>query len=83
MPTSAHSLSPFSSPQVNLSQTPQVAMEAATVPEKPSPIVAPAPQAHSSLDSAHALIVRYTVVAIGWALLGIYCAEVFSAFRSH
>jgi len=31
----------------------------------------------------HALVVRYTVVAIGWALLGIYCAEVFSTFRSH
>jgi len=31
----------------------------------------------------HALVVRYTVVAIGWALLGIYCAEVFSAFRSY
>jgi hypothetical protein len=83
MPTSAPSLSPFSTPQVDLCRTPQVAREAATVPEKPSPIVAPTPQAHSSLDSAHALIVRYTVVVIGWALLGIYCAEVFSAFRSH
>jgi hypothetical protein len=35
------------------------------------------------LASVHALVVRYTVVAIGWALLGIYCAEVFSAFRSY
>jgi hypothetical protein len=35
------------------------------------------------LASVHTLVVRYTVVAIGWALLGIYCAEVFSAFRSH
>jgi hypothetical protein len=31
----------------------------------------------------HALFARFTVVAIGWALLGIYCAMVFSAFRSH
>jgi len=28
-------------------------------------------------------VVRFTVVAIGWGLLGIYCALVFSAFRSH
>jgi hypothetical protein len=83
MPTSAHSLSPFSTSQVNLGETPRDAMEAATAPSEPSPIVERAPPAHSSLDSAHALIVRYTVVAIGWALLGIYCAEVFSAFRSH
>ena len=83
MPTSAHSLSPFSAPQVNLSETSRDAMEAATAPSEPSPIVERAPPAHSSLDAAHALIVRITVVAIGWAVLGIYCAMVFSAFRSH
>ena len=83
MHPSARSLSPFSTPHVGLSQTPQVAMEAATAPSEPSPIVERAPPAHSSLDAAHALIVRITVVAIGWAVLGIYCAMVFSAFRSH
>ena len=58
-------------------------MGAATAPRKPSPIVAQKPQARSGLDSAHALVVRVTVVAIGWGLLGIYCALVFSAFHSH
>ena len=28
-------------------------------------------------------VVRYTVIAIGRALLGVYCAEVFSAFCHH
>jgi len=83
MPPSARSLSPFSTPDVGLSQTPRDALEAATAPSEPSPIVERALQARSGLDSAHALIVRYTVVVIGWALLGIYCAEVFAAFRSH
>ena len=83
MHPSAHSLAPFSAPQVGLSDTPMVAVEAAPVPGKPSPIVAQAPQTYLSLDSVHALVVRFTVVAIGWGLLGIYCALVFSAFRSH
>jgi hypothetical protein len=83
MHPSAHSLAPFSTPQVGLTQTPRVDGGAVTAPEKPSPIVERAPPTHSSLDAAHALIVRITVVAIGWGLLGIYCAMVFSAFRSH
>jgi hypothetical protein len=55
----------------------------ATAPEESSSIIARTSPSHSHLASVHALVVRYTVVAIGWALLGIYCAEVFSAFRSH
>ena len=83
MHPSAHSLSPFPAPQVGLSDTPRGAMEAAPAPGNPSSIVAPAPQHYLSLDSVHALVVRFTVIAIGWGLLGIYCALVFSAFRSH
>jgi len=83
MQPSAHLLSAFSARQVRLTRTPRGAVEAAIAPGKSSPIVAPAPQTRSSLASAHPLIVRCVAVAIGWALLGIYCAEVFSAFRAH
>ena len=83
MHPSAPSLSPCSTRHVRLGDTPRVDVGAATAPGEPSPIIARASPTHSHLASVHALVVRYTVVAIGWALLGIYCAEVFSAFRSH
>jgi hypothetical protein len=83
MHPSAHLLSAFSAHQVHLTRTPRGLVEAAMAPGESSPIVARASQARSSLVSAHPLIVRCVVVAIGWALLGIYCAEVFSTFSAY
>ncbi len=83
MHPSIHLLSASPARHVRLTRTPRPAMEDASAPGASSPIVARAPRTRSNLASAHPLIARCVVVAIGWALLGIYCAEVFSAFRSH
>ena len=83
MPPTASTLSAVSTRQARLRHMPRVVVGATTAPGEPSPAVARESLTHSHLASMHALVVRYTVVAIGWALLGIYCAEVFSAFRSH
>ena len=76
-------LSAFSAHHVHLGHAPRVAVRAATDPREPSPIIARASKRRANLESMHALAVRFVVVAIGWALLGIYCAMVFTAFRSH
>jgi len=83
MPPPASSLSEVSTRPARVRHMPRVVVGATTAPGEPSPTVARESPTHSHLASVHALVVRYTVVAIGWALLGIYCAEVFSAFRSH
>ena len=83
MNPSIHLLSASPARQVRLTRTPRAAMEDASAPGDSSPIRARAPRTRSNLAPAHALIVRFVAVAICWALLGIYCAEVFSAFRSH
>ena len=54
---------------------------AAPVPAEPSSGMVQMPQTRSRWDHARAWVVRYSVVAIGWTLLGIYCAGVFSACR--
>jgi hypothetical protein len=76
-------LSAFSGRHDRLGHAPRVATGAAIAHGDPSPIVARAPQTSSNVNPGHALGGRFAVVAIGWALLGIYCAEVFSAFCSH
>ena len=76
-------LSAFSAHPVHFGQTPRISVGTATTPRESSPIAARAPQTRSDLNPGHALFARFTVVALGWALLGIYCAVVFLAFRSH
>ena len=74
-------LSASSAHHVHLGDAPRAAVRAITTPQKPSPIVARAHRARAAVVSARARIARCVAIAIGWALLGIYCAQVFAAFR--
>ena len=76
-------LSAFSVRHAHFGHTPRVAAGTAIAPAARSSIIARAPQTHANLNPRYALLARCTAVAIGWTILGISCAELFSAFHSY
>jgi hypothetical protein len=76
-------LSAFSAHQVHFGHAPRIAAGTATASEESSSVIARAPQTHANLSPGHALLARFTVVAIGWTILGVFCAELFSAFHGY
>jgi hypothetical protein len=82
-----HSIAPFlSAPparEVCLGQEPRLAARVIATSAKPSSIIARAAPQRSNLHRMHVSAVRVAVVAIGWTVLGISCAELFSAFHGY
>ena len=80
-----HSLAPFLSARperrVRLGQTPLFAPRSAATSTEVSSVIARALQPRSTSNRAGAPVVRLVGVAFAWILIGISCAELFSAFH--